>query len=134
MADRALGQVQFFGGLGEAGLACRDVEAAQCHQRGQGGHGMKIPNAGPRTFRLPSHRISCSMRSMITADGRSGMSILDGNISSRRRWLQHALHAAAAGGLLAPLAGARPAWAAGYPAKPIRLIVPSAAGGSPDAI
>jgi tripartite-type tricarboxylate transporter receptor subunit TctC len=62
------------------------------------------------------------------------MSIVDGIISSRRRWLQQALHAAAAGGLLAPLGGARPAWAAAYPAKPIRLIVPSAAGGSPDAI
>lgn len=59
------------------------------------------------------------------------MSIVDGNFISRRRWLQRALQVSAAGGM----AGAGPAWAAsGYPAKPIRLIVPSAAGGSPDAI
>ena len=62
------------------------------------------------------------------------MSILDGQISTRRRWLQQALNSAALGGLAAPLAWPNGVRAAGYPSKPIRLIVPSAAGGSPDAI
>jgi len=48
---------------------------------------------------------------------------------SRRRWLESA--AAASACALLPF-GARAAEA--YPSKPIRLVVPSAAGGSPDAV
>ncbi|WP_395702124.1 Bug family tripartite tricarboxylate transporter substrate binding protein [Aquabacterium sp.] len=51
----------------------------------------------------------------------------DQPLPGRRRCLR----AMAAGGLAAALAPAR---AAAYPSRPIRLIVPSAAGGSPDAI
>lgn len=51
----------------------------------------------------------------------------DQALSSRRRLLRAAVAGLAAGGFA-------PARAAAYPSKPIRLIVPSAAGGSPDAI
>lgn len=48
--------------------------------------------------------------------------------TTRRTWLQ----AATAGAGAALLPGW--AWASGYPDRPIRLVLPSAAGGSPDAI
>lgn len=62
------------------------------------------------------------------------MSIIDGASPGRRQWLQRSLALAAGAGSAGPLAWPQQARAAGYPAKPIRLIVPSAAGGSPDAI
>lgn len=62
------------------------------------------------------------------------MSIIDGASPGRRQWLQRALALAVTGSVAGPLSWPQQARAAGYPAKPIRLIVPSAAGGSPDTI
>ena len=62
------------------------------------------------------------------------MSSIDASVAAQRRLVLRGIAAACAVASSARLAWAQATPATGYPARPIRLVVPSAAGGAPDAI